>query len=191
MSKLDAVNRCLKAIGEDPVMSLTSGLDDAENAEDFLEATSRQVQESGWYCNTEPDVVLQPGPDGTISLPFNALKVTPSGFHKFRKLRNQSGKLYDVKANSNVFSGPVTCTLVFELDFEDLDFALQDYISAVAAQTYQSSVMGSTSLDGFTTRDVQSSWIRLLTTEAENEDSNVLDDNSFSQVVTGRYNRLR
>ena len=74
-SKLDAVNSILLGIGEAPVNTLGSGLQEAEIAEVTLNNINREVQTLGWHFNTEVRYSLGKNSDGIINLPSNCLKV--------------------------------------------------------------------------------------------------------------------
>jgi hypothetical protein len=52
-TKLDAVNTILIGIGEAPVNTLGSGLQEAEIAEVVLDNINREVQSKGWTFNTD------------------------------------------------------------------------------------------------------------------------------------------
>ena len=74
-SKLDAVNSILLGIGEAPVNTLGSGLQEAEIAEVTLDNINREVQSLGWHFNTEVRYTLAKNTDGIINLPTNCLKI--------------------------------------------------------------------------------------------------------------------
>ncbi|SVB25525.1 uncharacterized protein METZ01_LOCUS178379, partial [marine metagenome] len=59
-SKLDAINSMLIGIGEAPVNTLNSGLQEAEVAEIVLDSISREVQSAGWVFNTDIRYTLSP-----------------------------------------------------------------------------------------------------------------------------------
>ena len=65
-SKLDAVNSILLGIGEAPVNTLGSGLQEAEIAEVTLNNINREVQTIGWHFNTEVRYSLGKNSDGII-----------------------------------------------------------------------------------------------------------------------------
>lgn len=187
MTKLEAVNRILEAIGEDPVSSLKSGLSDAETAERFLDRTSKQIQRRGWHCNTEHNLRLIPDNQGYIQLPGNTLKVDSVGKSRHIDVVKRGKRLYERRKKTFIFNQPIFVEIILELPWDDLDFALQDFISALAAQKYQASVMGSVALDQtFTSRDVQEAWIALLENEADNEDSNIIDYNLMGRDIARR-----
>ena len=75
VGKLDAVNSILLGIGEAPVNTLGSGLQEAEIAEVTLNNINREVQTIGWHFNTEVRYSLGKNSDGIINLPSNCLKV--------------------------------------------------------------------------------------------------------------------
>jgi Tail tubular protein len=187
MTRLEAVNRMLSALGEDPVNSLSSGLSDAESAERFLTRVSRTVQTTGWHANTDRGLRLLPNvATKEIALPHNTLKIDSVGSDGWRNVTKRGRRLYDVKSRSFKFDRPVTVDIVTELPWEDLTYALQNYISALAAQQYQVSEMGSVAMDNFASREVREAWEVLLSEEAENEDSNVLDNPDLRAVTRRR-----
>ncbi len=187
MSKLESVNLCLKAIGEDPVNSLTSGLSDAETAEDFVDQTAKQVLKKGWQVNTEDNVKLLPDIEGHIAIPHNTLKIDTTGYSKHVRVRKKGNRLYNVRERTEKFTSALFVDIVIDLPFEDLSFTLQNYIAVLAAQKFQASVLGSVAMDGFTNRDVTEAYVELLEDEADAEDSNVLHDNSFTHTMSYRY----
>lgn len=190
MTKLEAVNELLDAIGEDPVSSLTSGLDDAESAERVLDRVSRRIQKQGWHCNTDHKITLVRDIDGYIAVPSNTLRIDTSGTSSDVNVVKRASRLYDIKNKTFVFTKSLVCRIVYKLDFGDLTSALQDYIAAIAARDFQSSVMGSVSLDAFTARSTSEAWTSLMAEESENDDTNVLD-NPSSRRITRRNNHGR
>ena len=81
-TKLDAINSMLIGIGEAPVNTLNSGLQEAEVAEIVLESISREVQASGWSFNTDLRYELSPNSANSISLPSNTLQVDTTGLKR-------------------------------------------------------------------------------------------------------------
>lgn len=194
LSKLDAVNIVLNAIGETPVSSLTSGLPDAEAAQQQLEATTKEVLSKGWHQNTERGITMQRNTDNEIIVANQYLRIDTSGvdFLLNVAIRKQSGKrkLFDITNQTFTFTRDLTVDAVIEIDFEGLVFELQNYIAHRAARKFQESSMGSTSLDGFAVRQEQESYAALMDAECESEDNNILRDSSFVAYATYRYNPL-
>lgn len=180
LTKLEAVNHVLDAIGEDPVSSLSSGLPDAEKAERALDRVSKEVQTTGWHCNTEKSYRLAPDASGKIFLSSTVLTIDTVGRSAIYNVvpKEHEGKraLYNVVKQTFAFTTPLYCDIVFFLDFESLTPALQMYIAAKAAREFQESEMGSAALDKFRVRKELEAWTQLQDAEAEAEDTNVLND---------------
>ena len=108
-------------------------------------------------------------------------------------VRNDSDgidKLFAIKDQTFIFTAPVLAEIVYLFDIDGLPFALQNYIAAKSARVFQESAMGSVSLDSFTVRQEKEALTILQDYEAEQEDSNVLTDSAYMQIVTGRNNPL-
>lgn len=193
--RLDAINRCLDAIGESPVNSLNSGVPDAEDASRVIDTVTKQVLNAGWVANSVFDHKLVPDLDGIIKLPPNVLKVDTAGRSQriavtVRQDTDGIDKLFRIAEQSFLFDGPVWVDMVYLFDIDGLPFALQNFIAAKAARVFQEGAMGSVALDSFTVRQENEAWAMLQDYEAEQEDSNALTDSYYMRVVTGRNNPL-
>ena len=195
MTKLEAVNLMLDAIGENPVSSLQSGLADAENAERMFNQTDKDVQSVGWHCNRDRKFKLLRDASNKIPLPMDTLTVDTAARHRHINVVPRGTELYDVKNQSLTWTSTTDndesylyVDIVIKRNFEELTYSLQRYIAARAAREFQESVLSSVALDGFTRRKEQETYAHLLQDEAEREDSNVLYDNQYSYKVTKRRN---
>ena len=74
-TQLQAVNTMLGYIGEAPVNTLNSGLQEAEVAAILLDNVSREVQSACWSFNTDLRYTLTPNTAKEIVLPSNTLVV--------------------------------------------------------------------------------------------------------------------
>lgn len=190
--KLKAVNRCLRAIGEAPVNSLTSGVADAETAASIIEETTEEVLSAGWHCNTSFNVRLVPDLDKKIIVPATAIKVDTTG--AFARINvtvavdpnDNLTKLFNISDQSFDFTAPVLVDIVHNLPIDHLPFTLQNYIAAKSARIFQTSTMGSVALDSFTAREEQEAWVKLQDAEAEAEDSNIFRDNPYLASIVSR-----
>lgn len=138
MTKLEAVNEILQAIGEPPATALdTGGTSDVADAERILDQEDRRVQGSGWAANTVPDKEYTPS-SGAVSLAASVLKVRPVGVSRSLRLAIRNGALYDLENDAaNTFSGTVHLEVVSLITFIQLPDALAHYIVKVAAQKFQ------------------------------------------------------
>jgi hypothetical protein len=191
LTKLDAVNSMLDAIGEEPVSSLDSGLSDADLALRKLEEVSRDIQAKGWNCNTEEEFVLSRNNAGEIILPLNTLKVDASGKDEDRNVTKRGNRLYDLKKHSFIFDADVTCDIVVGLEFEELPYALRNYILCRAGRILQEGAIGSLTLDQFTKRREEEAWAAWLEADSDENDTNILTASRSVSAVAWRFNRLR
>lgn len=191
LSKLDAVNRMLDAIGESPVNSLESGLGDAENAERILNNTDKDVQQKGWYVNTERGVTLTRDLSGHINLPNNCLKVDTVGNDANRQVVKRGNRLYDLDNKTFKFTKSLSCDIVYQLAWDELTYTLQRYITAMAARTFQRVSPTSSSLDTMIREELTEAWADLLNEESEVADTNILNSNAFSFHMSHRNSPFR
>jgi hypothetical protein len=197
LDKLEAVNRCLQAIGEARVNSLQSGAPDAAEAETVLDEVRDEVLMVGWFENTRYDVEVTP------DLVTNEITV-PTTWHSVDAINHDPNKKIVVKTDANdgvrklfevnkqtfQFDQKINVNVITSLEFDDLSFPLKNYISARAARVFQERLMGSVSLDSFTGRAEAQAWSRLMDAEIEIEEPNMLTDSPYMREITGRNNRL-
>ena len=177
-TKLEAVNVMLTSIGEAPVNSLISGLEDAELAETILENVNKETQSKGWIFNTDLKVTLPLNSDNQIVLPNNYLRVdTRTTLRSNTKdIVERGRKLYDRIANSYVFSEDVVVDAVILLDFTDIPEAARRYITIRSARIFQDRVLSSPNIHGFQMQDEQQAFIELQDYQADTADFNIFDN---------------
>ena len=190
LTKLDAVNSMLDAIGEDAVNSLSSGLADAELAERKLDEISRMIQSRGWDCNTSYELLLTRDGDNKIVLPQNYLKVDTAGVDEHRRIATRGQYLYDLELNTLTFTKDIYVDLVQFLEFVDLPFELQNYILASAGRLFQENAIGSVALDGFTSRREAQAKADWEGSSSDTEDANIIRQSSSVAVIAYRRNRI-
>lgn len=195
MTRLEAVNLMLDAIGEAPVSSLASGLADAETAERIFNQVDADVQSVGWHSNREREKKLIRDEDNKFPLPSTTLTVDTMGEHKYINVTLRGGYLYDIKNQSITWTSATNndhdhlyVDIVQKQEYPDLPYSIQRYIAARAAREFQESVLSSANLDSFTVRKEAEAYSALLQDEAEKEDANVLTDNNYAFKITRRRN---
>jgi hypothetical protein len=208
-TKLEAVNSLLRSIGEDPVNSLSSGLADAELAEEVLDAVSHEIQSEGWHVNTRRDIELTVNASSNFVLPDNTLRVDtvnprgprksgsprPSAYVNASMRRNGDDTtwiLYDVDNDSETWTSPTTVnvTIIQRLEFVNLTPALQRYVTALGGHRFQQGIMGSRALWEFTSEQVEEARMSAVNEDLENEDLNVLRDNKHVHNIVWRNNPM-
>lgn len=145
LTRLDAVNRILRANGEQPVSSLvTDGTNDTSIAEDVLDETLTQFTVE---FGEEVKVELTPTSAGKIVLASNILKLDGRDTDANRRLSRRGSYLFDIDNNTDIFTAAVKLRVVYQQDFEDLDPAFQYMIVDEAALIYQADVKGDGEVD--------------------------------------------
>lgn len=185
MTKLDAVNVCLSAMGEASINELESAGIDAQIASDIVDETSRGVQGMGWHWNRETHTI-SPDVNGYIVLPSNTLRVDTVNMDKSTDVVQRGLKLFDRTTNLYTFSDPLEVDIIVTLPFEDLPFAAKNFITFRASRLFQQRVLGSETLHKFNQQDEQRAWVMLLQDEAEVTDANMLDDSWSTTSILSR-----
>ncbi len=207
LSKLEAVNEILWTIGLDPVNSLASGDPDAELAEAVLDRTSRRIQLRGWKVNTTRNYELSKNTDNQFVLGDDVLKVdtvnprnrrsvsTPNfsghiDVVRKRSMDNTKWLLFDVENNSETWANETSLTvdLVYFLDWEHLNPALQEYIWTAAARRFQKGIPQSQVLHAFTQEDEAEALTQAVQEDAENDDESFIKNDPHVNSIAFRYN---
>lgn len=195
LSKLEAVNLMLDAIGEDPVSSLDSGLDDAATAERILDRVSKDIQAKGWYANSDEKFEFTRNVDNRIPIGDTVLRIAAVGttahYRVVPRFLDGERFLYDLDNQTFTFSRDLFCDVVWLYDFEELTHELATYIAWKAAARYQVSELGSVALSAMIKESLADAWAALQDAEQDMERTNLFTDNPGLHYATYRYNRKR
>lgn len=148
MILLDAVNLCLRYIGEMPVPSAVDidSLDELHEARiirNELLTTSRELQTKGWWFNREPWEFIPNSVDSKIAVPVPVLTIKGTGANYVIR----GGNLYDVEGNTFIFNNKVECLVIWELTFEELPQSFAQLVAYTTAMNVQSFLRGDTAAD--------------------------------------------
>lgn len=131
--ELDIINAMLGVVGEEPV-STESQHPTVLACKPVIQRVNKQFQESGWWFNTDHNIVLSPDSSGIITLPDETLSVQTSESFGYVWRGN---KLYDPMNHTYQIAEDVTCTkLVVLLDVNDLPACAASYVLAQAVKTF-------------------------------------------------------
>lgn len=160
MILLDAVNLCLRYIGEMPVPSTVDidSLDELHEARiirNELLTTSRELQTKGWWFNREPWEFIPNSVDSKIAVPVTVLTI--KGTNANYVIRG--GNLYDVEGNTFIFDGKVECLVIWELNFEELPQSFAQYVAYITAMDVQSFLRGDTATNERLRQKVAESYL--------------------------------
>jgi len=184
-SKLDAINSMLIGIGEAPVNTLNSGLQEAEVAEIVLDSISREVQSGGWVFNTDIRYTLSPNSSNIISLPSNTLRVDTTGLKRDYNtdVIERDNKLYDRTKNSFEFTAAVEVDIILLFDFIELPEIARQYITLRAGRKFQENIIGSGEMTQLQFKDEQQALFALRAADAENADFNIFDNYDIYSAI--------
>ena len=177
-TELDAVNVMLTSIGESPINTLGSGLQEAEIAEVVLDNVSRDVQSAGWHFNTEIRYKLIRTANKTMSLPANVVKIDKTNLLRDYNIDvvERGRQLYDRIGNKYTFDDDIEVDMVVLLPFDEIPEVARRYITLRAARTFQQRIIGSETLSKMLAMDEQQAWISLREAEAEVSDYTIFDN---------------
>ena len=184
MTKLEAVNICLSAMGEPSVSTLDGQVLDAQIAADLIDETSRTVQAKGWHWNLERRT-LTPNVQGQIVLPPNVCRIDSVRASNMDCIQ-RGNKLFNVTDKTFTFSAPVEVDIYIFLPWEELSFAVKNFITIRSSRLLQQRLLGSEALFKFSQADEQQAWIVLMQDEAEIGDYNTLWDNDSTKTILSR-----
>jgi hypothetical protein len=157
LSKLEAVNRMLRASGEQPVNSLLTISGDALMAEQILDEVELEYQLTGQVFNTE-EVYLFPDNNGEIAISESIISIDTIGNHVTIEVTPRGNKLYWLRQYGrpkNTFdfselslSSGLLVRMVLKVEFEDMPTTQQFAVVDEASRRYQMITMADTTTDG-------------------------------------------
>lgn len=187
-TKLDAINSMLIGIGEAPVNTLNSGLQEAEVAAILLDNVSREVQSACWSFNTDLRYTLTPNTAKEIVLPSNTLVVDTTKLKRDYNtdIIERKSRLYDRTKNSYEFDGDVEVDITYLFDFEELPEVARRYITLRAGRKFQENILGSSEMTQLQFKDEQAALINLRDFESQSADYNIFDNyDTYAAVDRG------
>ena len=172
-TKLDAINSMLIGIGEAPVNTLNSGLQEAEVAAILLDNVSREVQSAWWSFNTDLRYTLTPN-TAKEKRDYNTDVI------------ERNGKLYDRTKNSFEFDDEVEVDITYLFDFEEIPEVARRYIALRAGRKFQENILGSGEMTQLQFKDEQAALMNLKDFESQTADYNIFDNyDTYAAVDRG------
>lgn len=132
----DAINICLRYIGETPVpdgvdIDSLDPLHEAVVIRQMLDEISENIQATGWWFNREEWTFI-PDTNNRIGIPTNVLAIETT-----ENYINRGGSLYNRDNQSYEFTDAFTADVVFKWDFEELPRTMASYITYLTAKDVQ------------------------------------------------------
>lgn len=154
LTKIQAVNRLLRAVNEGPVTALdTGGPSIVARAEEVLDDARIAYLTRGWKQeNVQRCARLTPsGNPATVSLTSSALRVRGAGPHEHRSFQIRTQKLFDLDNYTNEFNTTVDPTVYVDIahnvEWDDLSPGMKEAITDEAAVHMQRDYRGSPERD--------------------------------------------
>ena len=157
MIKTDAINLCLRYIGESPLPSgiTIESLDPQHEAviiDNILNEVSERVQGDGWWFNRETWVFQPDSTTNKINIPPSVITFqTTDGDYIVR-----GNVLYNRDTTSYTFTAKVTAEVIWNIGFDTLPSKAAFYITYLAAQEAQILFNG----DSFIDKDLKDKIIK-------------------------------
>lgn len=182
MTKLEAVNALLEDLGDRPVNTLTGVTRlDVARAERTLDKISRDVQEKGWWFNTQRVRLVPNGsdqyviPDEYVHVEWEKDGPTTGQYNETPNLVVRNGVLFDTANNTDVFTGAGQIQLIVHvlLPYESLPSTAKSYVYASASVRNQSRALGSRNVDNELREQARVAYAQLLQEDVDNENINL------------------
>ena len=187
-SKLDMVNRCLRAIGETPLPSgtLLPNLQlgtDAEIASRIVEETMREVQSIGWYFNMDYDFKLYPDEQDFITVPATMLRMDTYDDNQYII---KGRRVYDTYNQTFVIEKEyITADVVWLVDYELLPVEAYEYIANRAARKFGEEVIAAAEIVEVTRSKETDAYIRLQRRQLQTQDYNIQNKRVSTRTHNG------
>ena len=186
----------LIGVGEAPVNTLNSGLQEAEIAAITLDTISREVQSAGWAFNTDIRYTLSTNSLGHIPVPSNCLQIDTTALRRDYDtdivLRNQ--KLYDRTKNTFEFTGEIVVDMIQLFEFDEIPEVARRYITLRAGRKFQENILGSETMTSLQYKDEQQALHALREAESQVADFNIFDNydtfRALDRNITGSSSLL-
>lgn len=186
LSKLQAVNKMLRSIGEFPVQALdTGGSTDAAVAESVLDEVKLAVLGDGWNLNTAHNITLSRNSGNQIPIPTTALHIDSYGSFANSNYVRRGDYLYDLDNNTDVFTESVTVSIIYDMEWDQLPAKLKHYITCRAALQFCIEGPADDRMVQFLTAERDDALLDARREDARQRDANILN-NRHSREVMGR-----
>lgn len=186
MIKTDAINLCLRYIGEAPLpIGVTiESLDPQHEAviiSKILDETSAKIQLQGWWFNTETWEFQPDSTTNKIQIASNVLFFQPTDGGDY-VLRGQF--LYNRADKSYSFTAPVEASILWDLKFDELPTSFSFYVAYVAAKETQMLFSSDSTIDRDLVGRISEAYVRLQREHLRYKGHNLISGSSIVSRTT-------
>lgn len=180
ITRLEAINIILSAIGSDPVNTLDEESDiDVSNASQLLDKVSRNIQRQGWDFNRGSYTMYPNVDDHRIRWDNSIIKFTSSN----GTYAKRGGYLYDMDNQTFEFKDKIELEVTVALDFDDLPDCFRNYIAAQAAIEFQQKYLGDEAVSRILQYNLQEAKADIVQYDLDMGDYNMLQLTNIAEVL--------
>lgn len=184
LSKLDAVNEIIGAMGEAPVDTLENSENvDTINAIRMLEAEMRAIQVMGWTFNTVDPFIMIPDDNSKHILWDDS--ILSIQFADNRVVRKRDEWLYDVTNNTDQFDAPLEAKVIQYVPFEEMPQVFRQYITVRTANHFVARYLGDPTIMQELQKEEAQAYMQMMEKEITLERSNIIQNPSV-QIYMNR-----
>jgi len=184
LSEIEAINIMLGTISVAPVSSIDDSKDlNVSVAKQMLFDTSREVQSSQYYFNTDREYPLSINTDKEIPLPENALYVSPDPEYWRLKATPRGSLLYNGKNHSYKFDKSITASITFFLTWDKLPQPAKQLIAIKAARKFQLRMLPDDYTSKYSQQEELEAKAQLEDYDAMTSEYNLADSNPVFQTL--------
>lgn len=186
LTQLEAVNRCLLALGSAPTNSIEGQVNrDVASIKAILERARANVLLEGWAFNKDLEVPKPPEADGQISVEDNVLHIdlSPGVYHGNNVDPVQRGtKLYNRKTRSYIWTRQLTVDITRDLAWDEIPEVIRQYIAATAAEITVTELEGSAEQMSAATKSVIMSRRNAIAHKINTSDATIYDPSTEYRI---------
>ncbi len=176
MTELNAINICLRAVGESPVITADSSNPYVFAARDIISDKSRDLQSKGWYFNTVKGFKFKRDVKGQLFVPQDLLSINT---HAGVSVAIRGNRLFDLKKASFIFDGDLEADIVTFVKFEELPYVAAKLVAYMSAEEMQSSYESDRVKVVRLYEQIKDAEIELKKVHLRNINANVMDRSVF------------
>lgn len=192
VKQFEAINVLLTTIGE-TALTESDSLDfqnglfyEATIASDLIDEITTELLSEGWRCNTETNYPLVPAVTATsgdnkyISIGDNIIRADEVNGEDYVIKDN---KIYDKENHTFVFEDTKYFNLVLDMDFDDIPYSMQRYITMRASRIFAQRMIGDATMVQYSVQDEFNAKMRMIDEESIEGDYNIFDSYDVNRTI--------
>ena len=184
LSEIEAINIMLGTISVAPVSSIDDSKDlNVSVAKQMLFDTSREVQSSQYYFNTDRKYPLSKNAENEIPIPENSLYVAPDREFWSYKATPRGSRLYNGKDHNYKFDKNLTASITFFLGWDLLPQPAKQLIAIKAARKFQLRMLPDDYTSKFSQQEELEAKAQLEDYDAMTSEYNLADSNPVFNIL--------